>query len=422
LRTLLDDLLADAGGNEVAAMALLRGDGAVAAATGAPITAFSTDDRRRTLTRPANLALLTRETREGRDILVGVFPCRCLVPGPVARGTPEAASRGWLLVGIALYADELSAPFARLRRDAAISASAALALLVSLTLIAAWFGPYMRRRQLEVELGLARRVQRDILPSPSEVPRGIDVAAVCLPASQVGGDFYDIETLSGGRVAFVLGDVSGHGLSAALLMGLIDGAVSFPLWGSPGNEPDQAATRLNRLLLAKSSGERFASLFWCSYDAVTQELQYLNAGHLPALWLETAPDGTTTPVRLSGGGPVLGVLEAATYRVSSVTAHEHDLLVLFSDGVVEAANQRDERFGEDRLVMIVQQHQTLPARAICDAVLDAVRGFTGAQPAQDDQTLLVVRLWRDGHRRDPFGLTGGGLKTRITPIDALASR
>jgi phosphoserine phosphatase RsbU/P len=256
------------------------------------------------------------------------------------------------------------------------------------------FGPYVRGKQLEVQMEVARQVQRDLLPPASAWPAGVDVAADCVPASEVGGDFYDIVNLRHDGIAFALGDVSGHGVSAALLMSLIHGAMSSPPWGTAENEPDRAAARLNHLLLTKTSGERFASLFWCSYDSNSGILRYVNAGHLPPLWIQRASSGAWTINRLTEAGPVLGVLGSAAYHTASVEAGEGDLLVLFSDGIVEAANSRDEEFGENRLIDAVKQHADERARAICDAILSAVADFTGERPAQDDRTLLVVRLWR----------------------------
>ena len=337
---------------------------------------------------------MTRESLGGRDVLTGVFPCRCGLPRRAGDAADQEPAPVRLLVQVALYEDSLSAPFSRLRRNAIISASAALSLLVALSLIGTRAAAYVRGKQLEVQMELARQVQRDILPSAAAHPAGIDVAAECLPASEVGGDFFDIVPLPGGRVSFIVGDVSGHGVSAALLMGLIHGAMSNPPWGA-SEDADRSAVRLNELLLTKSSGERFVSLFWCSYDPTSHVFQYLNAGHLPALRLWRETDGSWHHDRLTEGGPVLGLLPAAAYRTTSVAAKEGDLLVLFSDGITEAPNRREEQFGDERLIAVAQETRDLPARAICDAILAAVRTFTGDRPAPDDQTLLVVRLWRD---------------------------
>ena len=310
-------------------------------------------------------------------------------PAERAGGPPPS---GRLLVEVGLYRDTLTAPFARLRRHATISSSAALALLVSVLLIATGSGSYVRGKQLEVEMDLARQVQRDLLPPAGSRSGGSDVAAECRPASLVGGDFYDIVPLPGGRVSFVLGDVSGHGVSSALLMALIHGAMSAPPWGASNEDPDGAAARLNALLLEKSSGERFASLFWCVHDPASGLLRYVNAGHLPAVWLHRSTDGRRVADRLTEGGPVLGVIDGARYHTASVQTAEGDLLVLFSDGITEATNDRDEPFGDERLIDAIQRSRDLPARAICDAITSAVEVFSGMRPPVDDQTLLVVRL------------------------------
>jgi len=386
-RVLLDDLRDDTT-DQVAGITLLQSNGAIVASSG-QTTAAPGRQWRGLVERDA---IMTREWHEGREVLVGTFPCRCGLPRRAGDAADQQPDFGRLLVQVALYEDSLSAPFSRLRRNAIISASAALSLLVALSLIAARAGAYVRGKQLEMQVELARQVQRDLLPSAATLQAGIDFAAECLPASQVGGDFYDIVTLPGGPVSFVLGDVSGHGISAALLMGLIHGAMSNPPWGA-SEDPDRSAARLNDLLLTKSSGERFASLFWCSYDPVSRVLRYLNAGHLPALWLRREMDGTWHLDRLTEGGPVLGLLKAAAYRTAAVSANEGDLLVLFSDGITEAPNSSEEQFGEERLIAVAQQNPDLPARTICDAILAAVGKFTGDKAAPDDQTLLVVRLW-----------------------------
>ncbi|MGE5833532.1 MAG: PP2C family protein-serine/threonine phosphatase [Acidobacteriota bacterium] len=389
LRAILDDLRTDLR-DQIAALALIQMDGSIAASTGTRIAIGPEERKRFAADREAPF---TQTVVDGRDVLAGVLPCRCSLPRqPDAAVGPPGTGR--LLLEVALYQDSLSAPFARLRRNAAVSASAALALLVSVTLIAARVGPYVRGKQLEAQADLARQVQRDLLPDARAWPAGLDAGAECLPAWQVGGDFYDIVKLPGGRVAFALGDVSGHGISAALLMGLIYGAMSSPPWEASDEDAAGAAERLNDLLVAKSSGDRFASLFWCAYDPASSLLRYINAGHLPPLWLRLRPGQPAAIERLADAGPVLGVMSTATYRTASVEARPGDLLVLFSDGIIEAPNNRGEPFDEQRLIAIVEAQQDRPAREICDAILVAVRRFTANAGVQDDQTLLVVRLWQ----------------------------
>jgi serine phosphatase RsbU (regulator of sigma subunit) len=391
-RAILNELRADMS-DQIAALALVHADGSTLASSGEMRTTAGPDSRTRVL---ANRdAPFAQTSWEGREVLVGVLPCRCSLPRQPATAAGQMGTSR-LFLEVALYRDSLSAPFTRLRRNAAVSASAALALLVSVTLIAARLRPYVRGKQLEVQAELARQVQRDLLPAAGAWPSGLDLGAVCRPAWEVGGDFYDIVTLADGRVSFALGDVSGHGISAALLMGLIHGAMSSPPWGVSQEDPGRAAERLNQLLIAKSSGDRFASLFWCSYDPASSTVRYINAGHLPALCLRRRPDGSTAIERLAEGGPILGVLTTVVYNAVSVAARPGDLLVLFSDGIVEAPNSRGEPFGEDRLIAVTEAQQNRPSREICKTILDAVSTFTGQVPAQDDQTLLVVRLWAPG--------------------------
>jgi hypothetical protein len=390
LRAVLDDLRGETP-DQIASIAVLRGDGTVVAGVGPTTSTLALIERPR-LVRERDSPLLS-DKRDDRDVLVGVFPCRCSFPpqAPGGGGQP-AVSR--LFLEIAVYPEALSASFARLRRNATISATAAFALFISVSLIAVRFGRYVRGKQLDAQMDVARQVQRDLLPSADGWPPGVDLAVHCTPAWQVGGDFYDVVNLPGGGVAFAVGDVSGHGISAALLMGLIYGAMSSPPWGVAENEPERAAGRLNQLLLDKSSGDRYASLFWCAYDPTVGVLRYINGGHPPPVWIRCRPDGTRELNRLTQGGPVLGLLNSASYRVTSVQMGQGDLLVLFSDGIVEATNARDEQFGEERLIAIAEELAQAQAHAIGDAIITALRAFNDAKPAQDDQTLLVIRLWR----------------------------
>jgi hypothetical protein len=386
IQILVADLQKEMAG-EVAAIALLHNDGAILAASGnidAALAGF-TGSAATPRYEPLRVAL-----DSGREVVIGVFPCRCGVRRDGNETTGRQAGR--VLAKIAIYRDALSAPFGRLRRNAAIAASAALTLLMALAIIAARLGPYVRGQQLEAQMALARQVQHDLLPPPNVRVDGVDAAAACVQAWQVGGDFYDIVSLPDGRISFVLGDVSGHGISAALLMGLIYGVMNAPPWGASDESAERAAARLNELLLKKSAGSRFASLFWCAYNPASRVMQYVNAGHPPPLWFRQTDGGVPTIQRLTDGGPVLGLLENVSYRSTCVTAREGDILVAFSDGIVETTNRRSEYFGEERLTAIVERHCDQNAQAISSEVLAGVRAFAGRQPAADDQTLLVVKM------------------------------
>jgi serine phosphatase RsbU (regulator of sigma subunit) len=335
-------------------------------------------------------------------LIVGSFPCRCSASGSRRRaqqaglstaayadGAAPRQPHGPMTVEVALYPGGLSAPFSRVRRQAAINALTACALLGALVSLAFRFRSYIRSAQMEVQLDAARRVQRELMPVDDARVPGVEVAASCTPASHVGGDLVDLIHLPHGRVGLMLGDVSGKGMSAALLTGLVQGAMTASAVELGSDEPELAAGRINDLLVQKTSGERFASLFWCSFDPADAVLRYVNAGHPPA-FLIRAEDRHVE--KLDVGGPVFGVIAHAPYHSGCTTVAPGDLLVVFSDGIAEAADDRDEEFGAERIADAVQEHRTSSARGICDAVLTAVDAFADRNGARDDRTLLVVRF------------------------------
>jgi sigma-B regulation protein RsbU (phosphoserine phosphatase) len=195
-----------------------------------------------------------------------------------------------------------------------------------------------------------------------------------------------------GDVGLVLGDVSGKGLPAALLMGVVQGAVRASTVTGSAADHEQAAERLNHLLCMKTARERFVSLFWCYFDRRESVLRYVNAGHLPPLLVRQNGDGPQNVTHLDSGGPVLGLLPGARYKQAQVSVEPGDLLVVFSDGILEAANSRDEEFGEDGVLASVRRNWTRSPRDLCGAILADVGAFLGKELPQDDQTLLVIRL------------------------------
>ncbi len=151
--------------------------------------------------------------------------------------------------------------------------------------------------------------------------------------------------------------------------------------------------RLNHLLCMKTARERFVSLFWCYFDPAHSTLNYINAGHLPPLLIRKTESGRFEVYKLDqGGGPVLGLLPGATYEQAEIAVLPGDLLVVYSDGILEAANSLDEEFGEDRILPAIEESWAGSPTEICDAILAKVRIFLGKELPHDDQTLMVVRL------------------------------
>lgn len=293
---------------------------------------------------------------------------------------------------IALYFDSAPGAFGRLRTNLAISASAALGLVGSMILLWVRLPHYVRGKQLERQTELARHVQMDLLPAADAVLEGIEFAGVCIPAQQVGGDFYDAFTNGEGRTAIVVGDVSGKGLPASMVVGLLLGAVRASGWMRGKREHETSSSRLSELLRTRTAPERFASMFWCYHEPESSTLRYVNAGHLPPLLVRRVAGGGLSVRHLTEGGPVLGLLRIADYEQGAAEVGAGDLLVLFSDGVVEAMSASGELFDEVRLLAVIREHAAETPADIREALLKDVFAFLKKPQAEDDLTLVVARF------------------------------
>ena len=319
-------------------------------------------------------------------------------PGSGARGTPTPAARGqrpslglnWY-VEMALFPDSVSGSFASLRRNLIIGVSASFALMAALVLIAVRFPHYLKGQQIERELDLARRVQADLLPSAETISPYVDFSAECISAWQVGGDFCDVFHVAEDRTAVVLGDVSGKGISAALLMALVHGAIHSVSWTRSTQDHVNSSRQLNTLLCQKTATERFTSLFWGYFDPQRSTIQYINAGHLPPLLIRKANNELEIH-RLEAGGTVMGLLPGANFQQGEDYVAPGDLLVAFSDGVVEATSPSGEEFGDKRLIAVIHELWDASASDIRNAIHVRLKQFTENAPVDDDQTLIVARF------------------------------
>ena len=335
------------------------------------------------------------EIEAGKIIIVSQ-PFRMIGPPRFERGErggPPPRREPPPILEVAMVPEGVSVHYGLLRRNLIIGSSAAIALMAAVAIIALRFRHYMRGRRIEEEIAVARRVQFDLFPSGGLDSRTVDFAAECVPALQVGGDLYDVFETSSGEVCMVLGDVSGKGLPAALLMGVVQGAVRASRITGPAANHEDAAARLNRLLCAKTARERFVSLFWAYFDPLESRLSYINAGHLPPLLIKS--NGPVPRVeRLIEGGAVLGILPTLRYTQAHCAIESGDLLVVYSDGILEAANEVGEQFGEERIIAAALQCNSSEPAQICAGILRAVREFAEQAPPEDDQTLMVARMQR----------------------------
>ena len=334
----------------------------------------------------------TRSTDAGR-VLVEAFPIRVtgmFRPSAVRPAAYEpAAARGAMgFVEIAAYMNGAGNLWP-LQRNLLINSSAALALLGSLIVMRFRFKSYLAGQYLTRQMEHARRVQQDLLPSSRQARDDFEISGECAPASELNGDFYDVFQVRGDGTAFVVGDVAGKGVPAAMLAAVMQGAVRSSSWAGSGARHVEATQQINRLLCERASGERYASMFWGYFAPEANVFRYVNAGHLPPL-LFSASDPRKVH-RLTSGGPVLGLINGVHYEQGERVFEAGDLLVLYSDGILEAADADDEQFGEDRVRRVVRENFHLSAEEIRNRILDAVREFSHNVDAADDQTLLVIR-------------------------------
>jgi len=326
------------------------------------------------------------------DVVVEVFAIRAPAAptpaNPPARSGPPAPMM--LEVAMPLSSVDQS-NFWPIRRNLLINCSGALALLVTVVVAGLGFRSYAHGKYLEEQLEIAGQVQSELLPPLTEKYVGVHLATEYTPAEQVGGDFYDVFRLENERIALVMGDVSGKGVPAALLMGVIHGAVRSSLWSESPSRHESESQQLNRLLCERASGERYASLFWCYHDPIAHTLSYVNAGHCPPLL--TRNSGSKVEIsRLQVGGPVLGVLPNARYEQATVQACTGDLLLMYSDGLVEATNPHGEEYGEVRLRELLA---TLTEKNVDDirrVILASLAAFSGTTALRDDLTIVVAQF------------------------------
>ena len=245
-----------------------------------------------------------------------------------------------------------------------------------------------RERRLKAQRELreieeARRIQRTLLPSALPQMDGFELAASWQPASGVGGDCYDAIRFSPHRLALSIADVVGKGIPAALLMSNLQAAVRA--FATEAARPAELCEQVNTVLCGHITEGRFISFFYCVADSEVGSLTYANAGHFPPVIVKA--DGSC--VRLTNGGPVLGVLPAGAYESGAVAFGAGDRLVMYTDGITEARNGTDEEFGEDRLLSLATEHRGCSAPALQARLVDAVASFAGRR-FTDDATLIVL--------------------------------
>jgi serine phosphatase RsbU (regulator of sigma subunit) len=274
-----------------------------------------------------------------------------------------------------------------------------LLILVVFGHIGARFRDAVEREKMVVqesarrEMAIAKDVQE--LLFPDVIPRldTLTFSVHCLPAQEIGGDYYDFIPLDSRRLAIVVADVAGKGVAAALLMARLQGLVRSTAV-ELGAQVTDFVTTLNQEMMLRT-GRSYVTLFYACYDDETRELRYSNAGHPPPL-LVRAPNGTNDefPERvalLESGGPVIGLLPNAVFQESSVRLGQGDVLTFYTDGISETTNTKDEEFGDERLRQTLLAHADLAPAELQERIFKELDAFRGAAPQHDDMTLVIAK-------------------------------
>ena len=243
------------------------------------------------------------------------------------------------------------------------------------------------RRRLESELELSQVVQRALLPQRIPDIRGVELAAFSRPSEIIGGDYFDFFQFRDGTHGLVIADVSGHGVSAGMLMSSLQTAIRT--MAPDTDSPAEILERINRFYIHNIHFTTFVTVFLARFDPVTLTLTYVNAGHNPPavrrreraeiLWLRPT-------------APAIGLAEDFHARMESIGFAGGDSLLLYTDGVTEVLNISNEQFGQERLAELVHQHADRTAPDLLQAVRQAVSAFGGNRPLVDDVTMVALKI------------------------------
>jgi serine phosphatase RsbU (regulator of sigma subunit) len=240
-------------------------------------------------------------------------------------------------------------------------------------------------RRAAHELEIAKRVQSRLFPQTLPPLATMEYAGVCIQARQVGGDYYDFLDLGQNRLGFVIADISGKGIAAALLMANLQANLRS-LCAIAHHEPDRLLCSVNQLFCENTTDGAFATLFFAEYDDTSHVLRYANCGHLPALLLRS----DQTVKRLDATATVLGIFKKWDCELGECQVTRGDILALYTDGITESFNHDGEEFGEQRLLDSLTRHRALSPPTGLTSIVDEVLHFSPHEQ-HDDITLILAK-------------------------------
>jgi serine phosphatase RsbU (regulator of sigma subunit) len=246
-------------------------------------------------------------------------------------------------------------------------------------------GKLESERRAAQEMEIAKQVQARLFPQTLPLCRTLEYAGICLQARQVGGDYYDFLELGRERLGLVIGDIAGKGIAAALLMANLQANLRSQC-AIALDQPQRFLQSVNQLFFENTSDSAYATLFFAEYDDNAGSLRYANCGHLSALLLRS----DDTLERLDSTATVLGLFREWECSIGERRLFRGDTLAFYTDGITESFDDREDEFGEARLIEALRRHRELPSPALLASILDEVRKFSSGEQ-HDDITLIVAK-------------------------------
>lgn len=251
-----------------------------------------------------------------------------------------------------------------------------------------------QRARMSKELEIARQVQMKLLPAEPPHIEGFEMEGICIPANEVGGDYYDFIPMDESRLAVLIGDVSGKGVPAAIYMTLTKGIIHSQAEHELTFSPEQVLTRVNRSLYQMMDHKSFVTLFFGILDVKKRILSYSRAGHNPLLYFRRTDNKV---IALKPSGIALGIEKGLLFNESiteeTLKLEKDDVIVFYTDGFSEAMNSELHEYGEHRLMDTVQKHKKEPVKQIIERVVADVDAFTKGYPQHDDMTMVIVKVF-----------------------------
>ena len=247
---------------------------------------------------------------------------------------------------------------------------------------------YQQEQSLKViqeQVRLAAVIQNDLLPKKFPTIPGYEIVGKSIPAQQVGGDYFDFIPLNKKEMAICVGDVSGKGFPASLLMANLQATLRGQTMVT--SSAQQCIKHSNKLLFESTSSEKFATLFYGLLDWEQHKFQFCNAGHDPPIHISHSGHQK----RLSTGGIVLGIMDSFPYEEESISLSPNDMIVIYTDGVTEAMDYQQEMFGEENLTSLLMQQHNLSAPEVMDSITAKIKAHIGDHPQYDDITIVVIK-------------------------------